>query len=174
MTQTTVTWLYGLLPPLDWDEECEREASTGKRLLWNALVAIEQERRAGEDCLYRADGRLGEIMERLDAVERRLAQMTRRGTLEAERAQRRTLWAEQSALWGEANPLRNAVRRARAAEFRVLLERGMKRSRLQARRVVCGGGTTMRSVQISMSLWDASARARWYDRSQRQVPAMVG
>jgi hypothetical protein len=121
MAETAVSWLYGLLPPLDWDEECEREASAGQRHLWNALVAIEQERRAGEDCLCRSDRRLGQIMERLDAIERRLAEMPRRGTTEAERAEHRTLRAEQSALRGEANPLRKAVRRTRAADFRILL-----------------------------------------------------
>ena len=76
--RTHTAWVYGCLRPLDWDDDCEREAATDQAKLWNTLVAIETNRRVQEDALYRRHPLLAPIMDRLDAIEVRLVELPRR------------------------------------------------------------------------------------------------
>ena len=73
-----VAWVYGLLPPDDWDDDCEREAAGGQLALWNRLVAIEHDRLAGEDLLYRSKPELAAVTARLGAGSPRAGRRSRR------------------------------------------------------------------------------------------------
>src|SRR5215831_4135392 len=115
-----VAWVYGALPPLDWDEDCEREAAVDQRRLWNRLVEVETARQAGEQQIYRRDPELAAIEERLAAIAIRLEAIPRRAASAAEQAERWALRTEQRGLWARAKPLREQMRRAHAADFSAL------------------------------------------------------
>lgn len=101
-----LAWVYGCLPPLDWDEDIEREANGAQLALWNELVEIERTRRRGQEAIWRRDPPHAAILDRLAAIEARLAAIPRRRASEPERAERTALFAEQRTLWSEAKPLR--------------------------------------------------------------------
>ena len=111
------------MPPRGWDDACEFEAAAGQRQLWNALVSLEDQRRRGEETLYRTDQQLAHILDQLDAIAARLRVIPRRGAVQAERDERRALFTERSMLWAQAKPLRAALRRAKESEFRQLYDR---------------------------------------------------
>ena len=131
---TIVAWQYGLLPPLadgefGWDADCEREMALQVGL-WNALVAIEEERRAAERAVLVADDpELAKLQGAFDAIIARLEALPRRPhsrMTAAERAGWSTevseLRDQRKAAWAELKPRLAAARRAHAAALKRLAD----------------------------------------------------
>jgi hypothetical protein len=114
----TIAWQYGLLEPLDWDDDCERELVL-QNTLWNALVEIERDYRASVAALLSAD-------DAVSAGERAISAMTERiGTLAAERRARRQT-ARARLATPEIDAAVAALRDERRQEFVALKEKKAK------------------------------------------------
>lgn len=117
-----IAWQYGLLPPLRegpyaWAADCEREMEL-QSSLWNRLVEIEKERRAGERvALVAGNPELGARWDEFEATIAELDDLPRRDPRNLElRTRRHTQWVE-------LKPLLAAARREHQADLKVLADR---------------------------------------------------
>ena len=79
-----LAWEYGLLPPLDWGPDCEREMAL-QIDLWNALVAVDAAARAGQRAaLVAGDPELAARWDGFDAVCAQIEALPRRPPPETE------------------------------------------------------------------------------------------
>ncbi|MBV8121800.1 MAG: hypothetical protein JO081_17890, partial [Alphaproteobacteria bacterium] len=119
-------WQYGLLPPLDWDEECEQEMVL-QVTLWNQLVRIETARRAAErEALVDGEPALAALWDEFDRVLAALTALPRRPPLGSDPDQWRqevaVLRTRRHDLWLQLKPQIAARRRECSARLKSLAD----------------------------------------------------
>lgn len=89
-------YTYGLLDPLDWDQDCYEQLYLMNRL-WNSLVEIERKHRKRYQALMCSDERVAPVQASLDALRQEQQEVRAARKLQRQRAQKRVATPEHDA-----------------------------------------------------------------------------
>lgn len=127
---TTIAYQYGLLDPLNWDQDCHQHLWLQNKL-WNSLVEIERAHRERYRAIVGADDSVAQVQQQIDAIklrqtqlreQRKLARKAARANVDSAGidAELRELSRQIQPLVEQVKPLRKAAKEGVREQIRAL------------------------------------------------------